>query len=119
MRRFSTRSRLTNFAGEWTNLPHSTAFERIDFSVSSSRLTGVWLNRLRPPLLPVGLPGPAQALTLALLDPVGRDFVQSERPKPPIRRLDDLAITSLWATFFARCRGDFRTYISLHPTGDR
>lgn len=39
VRRFSTRSRLTDFAGDSTNFPHSTALDRIDLSVSSSRFT--------------------------------------------------------------------------------
>ena len=38
VRRFSTRSRLTFLAGDSISLPHSTAFDSIDFRVSSSRL---------------------------------------------------------------------------------
>ena len=39
VRLFSTRSRLMPRAGESISFPHSTAFEKIDLSMSSSRLT--------------------------------------------------------------------------------
>ena len=90
VRRFSTFSRLIPRAGDSISFPHSTAFARIDFSVSSSRLTRGRLQRLRAALLAVRAPLPGQPLPFELLDPMRRDLVQDERAEGPIQRLQHL-----------------------------
>jgi hypothetical protein len=93
MRRFCTLNRFTPLAGESTRYFHSTAFEKIDFSVSSSRFTVPGLTRFGGSFLLERTPGPVQPIAFELLDAMRRDFVEDRRTEEPVQRLQNLAIT--------------------------
>src|SRR2546428_13598693 len=92
VRRFCNLNRFTPLAGESTRYFHSTAFDRIDFSVSSSRFTVPGLTGLAFVFCLERAPGSVEPITLELLDPVRRDLVQDDRPEEPIERLQNFAI---------------------------